>query len=229
MINRLLIVLTMLPLVACSQGNDLGFWEGTPEKLKGCKLWTIQTNNCEFCTSYVTYTDCYGNSKEYRFLTTDGRSYQLCSMDRPVAMNNNPPLVGIASITQTGWCTDPIGVVWEFWLESGGILTDAFPSFMSEVYIYSADVGGLNRNTIYSTTTPQDIAGSGNSVSINDTYTGQNYYVIRVRVRKSNVVGPGAQVWVRPGSGQSIYVNNTSLEYKELIIEKREFYLQMTQ
>lgn len=212
----------MLPMLACSQ-NDLGFWEGTPEKLDGCKLWAIQTNDCEFCSSYVTYTDCYGNTKEYRAtdgFVTDGRAYELCSMDRPVAMNNTPPFNGIASITQTGWCTDPIGSSFPFWIET------TFPLHtVKTIEILSSDDGGTNRNQVFLTNTVTDIAGYDNAVTINDPYVSQGFYVLRVTA--SSIVSPGSlRIHIRPGDGQVLVFTNFNYdETKEIIIEKREFHL----
>lgn len=212
----------MLPLVACSQ-QDLGFWEGTPEKLDGCKIWAIQTNDCEFCSSYVTYTDCYGNTKEYRItdgFVPDGRVYELCSMDRPVAMNNTPPFNGIASITQTGWCTDPRGTTWNFWWDEHYSTYDD----VSDIKIYSADVNGTNRNLIYSNSNPVDIID--NPVQIVDSYGGQQYYVLSVTGKKPPFTFARLTLYVLPGYSYSLqWKDDVGFITKELVFEKRSFYI----
>jgi len=223
--KKLLILLLLAPVIGCSQ--DLGFWEGTPEQERGCKNWRIVTNSTSPLpiAFALNITDCWGNEKSTGYIfNSTGATYHVCSMTMPTGGSTL-----VQSITQDGWCTDPIGSSWDFWLESSGLILDPFPSHMSEVYIYSADAGGTNRNLIYSTTTPQNIVGANNSVTVNDTFAGQGYYVIRVRARRDGAVPIDAFVYVRPGTSQRIAFSSTSMEYKEIVVEKREFYLQFTQ
>lgn len=207
----------VLPLLACSQGNDLGFWEGTPDKLNGCKLFTIVKRVGDPPLTVVTnITDCYGNEQRISIGVADGSSVTVCSMTTP----STSPL--IASVTQTGWCTDPVGPSFDFWLD--GIEPCAAPVYIQSVSIYSADVGGSNRNLIYTNNSPAGITGQGNAATIFDSNTSQGYYVVVVSARKVTP-NQNTAIYINPGFSERLVFDSESFQTKEIIIEKRAFYL----
>lgn len=219
--RTLLILLLFAPLWGCSQ--DLGFWEGTPEQLDGCKNWRVRpTNESIPIAFFMTVTDCYGNEYQKAF-TANGQDQFICSMTEPTGGG-----ALVVSVTQTGNCTDPVGSLFDFWIEGGGAIA-APNELISEITIYSSDAGGANRNQVYTTTNTSAIVGENNSAPVNDSFGGQAYYVLRVRARKNGSIGGDAHLYIRPGTSQSITLTNSSFEYKELVFEKREFYLQMYQ
>lgn len=209
---RLILMLVMLPMLACSQ-NDLGFWEGTPEKLDGCKMFEIVKGvSSPPLPIVVTTIDCYGNERRLNIGVADGATAWVCSMTTP----SNSPL--ISSITQTGWCTNPLGNIRVFWWEPHyGTYDD-----INAISIYSSDAGGANRNLLFQTSNPSSISGEGNAAEIIDSYPSQEYYVVVVTGRKSGSVNT---VYVQPGYSYSIQFRENYFETKEMVFAKRDFYL----
>lgn len=183
-----LLLLIMLPFLGCSQ---IGFWDNTRPELPGCALYTIQTNNCEACFTRITYVDCRGNEQDI-FVDADGSSFTVCSMSRPVALNNNPPLVGVASITHTGWCTDPIGFDYQFVFDVYGL---GFTRFWrgsenegaSGVAIFSVNSDGSN--PVHIITEYRDIP---ETFQFNDTDPDKDYFRVDINARN---LTQGLDIW----------------------------------
>lgn len=206
----------MLPLVACSQ-QDLGFWEGTPEKLDGCKIYSVVSRNTDPMLPFrLDIVDCYGNEQRIGGYQADGSTYTICSMETPVPSS---PIL-IQSITQTGWCTDPLGTTWNFWWDEHYSTYDD----VSDIKIYSADVNGTNRNLIYSNSNPVDIID--NPVQIVDSYGGQQYYVLSVTGKKPPSTFAHLTLYVLPGYSYALqWKDDVGFITKELVFEKRSFYI----
>lgn len=217
--NRLILLFVVLPLMACSQSDDLGFWAGTPEKIPGCKQWVVKSRTTDPVNSFsLTIVDCYGNEQRIGPYLADGSTYIICSMDTPI-----PSIaLNVQSITQTGWCTTPSSTSWPFWLDATqGIMTDVIKT----VQVYSSDINGTNRNLLYTTTNINSIIGQGNATTITDTYSSQNFYILRITAR--SYIYPGSlRIYVRPGTSQSlVFTNFNSDETKEVVFEKKQFYI----
>lgn len=181
--NLVMAFLLVLPMMGCSQ---IGFWDNPQPELPGCGLYTIQTNNCEACISRLQYVDCRGDQHDVS-VNSNGGSITVCALSRPAAINNTPPLVGISSITQTGWCTDPIGFDYQFLFDHHNHVYRRFwRGFENEgatgVAIFSVNSDGSN--PVHVTTVFRDIP---EVFQFNDTDPNKDYFRVDITARNLNM------------------------------------------
>lgn len=204
-----LLLLIMLPFFGCSQ---IGFWDNPTPELPGCALYTIQTNNCEACFTRIAYVDCRGDEQDI-FVDTDGSSFTVCSMSRPAAINNTPPLVGVASITRTGWCTDPIGFDYQFIFDAHNHTYRSFwrgpyNEGASGVAIFSVNSDGSS--PVHIITVYRDIP---ETFQFNDTDPDKDYFRVDITARNLDM-GIGGTLGVavsaaRMGGGRNYWSSAT--------------------
>lgn len=201
--------LLVLPMMGCSQ---IGFWDNPQPELPGCGLYTIQTNNCEACISRIQYVDCRGDQHDVS-VNSNGGSFTVCALSRPAAINNNPPLVGIASITRTGWCTTPIGFDYQFIFDSQSSTYRRFwRGFENEgaagVAIFSVNSDGSN--PIHVITVYRDIP---EVFQFNDTDPDKDYFRVDITARNLDMGWAGtlpvSVSAVRLGGGRHIWSSST--------------------
>lgn len=90
--KKFVFLVVLLPMVACSQSGDLGFWAGTPEQLSGCKTWVVRIEPSLIVNLQVPVktTNCFGEEETIIFYPSDlfpiFRS--VCSVTTPTSTSD---------------------------------------------------------------------------------------------------------------------------------------------
>lgn len=96
---RLLILLMLTPLFACSQSNDLGFWQEEKQPVGGCYTWRLLIDESLLRVEVpIITTDCYGQEELTIFYPSDVAPIfrSVCSTTEPTSTS---PLLLDASMT----------------------------------------------------------------------------------------------------------------------------------
>lgn len=181
---------------------------------KGCGSWSVKTRvtDPEIPFSMVI-VDCYGETRTVGGYIANGSTYNICSMERPVPTS---PIL-IQSITQDGWCTEPEGEYFSFYIDATGDEAVWVADNVKRVWIYSSNSsGGGVTKQLYSNANPSSIVGAANKVYVidDDSNISNTSYTVGVEAKS-----PSRRMflYLLPGDGFIDYIFDGSdydIEFK---------------
>lgn len=106
---KMLLFAMLLPAVVFSQVPDLGFWQGTPNEVPGCKTWRVRIESSLIVNLQVPIkiTSCFGDEETLIFYPSSTAAIlrDVCSVGAPTSTSDL-----VSSISETIYDCDGTAV-----------------------------------------------------------------------------------------------------------------------